>query len=70
MTLANDTWGGNCLRILNAEPRMLFASYYVETITKNKMTFMIFSVSKEDIKIAESCAVNRRKGSKSTQMTL
>lgn len=49
MTLANDTWGGGGRRelpenSLNAEPRMLFASYYVETITKNKMTFMIFSL--------------------------
>lgn len=56
---------------LNAEPRMLFASYYVETITKNKMTFMIFSLFLKKIsKFKESCAVNRRKGSKSTQMTL
>lgn len=55
---------------LNAEPRMLFASY-VETITKNKMTFMIFSLFLKKIsKFKESCAVNRRKGSKSTQMTL
>lgn len=28
---------------LNAEPKMLFAYYYVENITKNEIIFMIFS---------------------------
>lgn len=44
MTLANDTWGKKLPESsLNAEPKMLFASYYVENITKKKMVFIIFS---------------------------